>query len=664
MDHDQRLRSRRILSCLLVALPLAVQAEQPRDDLTQYSLEQLMGVEVVSASRYSQLLSDAPAAVSVVTSAEIQRFGYRTLADILGSVRGFHITRDRQYEYVGVRGFSPAGDYNTRLLVLVDGHRVNDNIYDTGAIGGEFPLDVDLIDRVEIVRGPASSLYGSNALFSVVNVITRRGAQVGGGEGAAAISSHGGREGRLSWGHHSASGIDILLSASGLHREGPNLYFPEFDAPETNHGRTTGTDGEQWRKFFARANYGEWGLSLMHSSRDKGLTGGAWDTVFDDPRSRILDEMTLASLSREFELGGVTQASARLYYGDYRYKGDYLYANDDLSTTLNKDVGRGRWWGAELRLLSSLERHKLAYGLEYQDNLRQDQSNFDEEPSALFLDDRRGSQRWGAYLQDEFALTERWLLSAGLRYDHFDAEHGEINPRLALIHRLADDTTLKLLYGSAFRTPNVYERFYAFPDQQTVNPGLEPERIRSIEAVVEHRPAPGLRLTGSVYHYRIDDWIVQQADPDSGLYQYRNQGPVSAEGLELGLERHWANGVHLRANYSAQHAPDRTETALNLVPRHLLNANLYLPLDTRWGLGARYAYTSARATTTGHVGGFGLADLVLGYRPRPGGLQLSLGLYNLFDKRYDDPVIDPGVPEREVMAQDGRTWRLKAVLPF
>src|SRR5512147_2724178 len=152
-------------------------------DLKQLSIEELMNIEVrtiYSASKFEQKVMEAPSSVSIVTSSEIKMYGYRTLADVLRSVRGFYVTNDRNYSYVGVRGFGRPGDYNSRILLLIDGHRANDNIYDQAFVGTEAIIDVDLIDRVEIVRGPGSSLYGSNAFFAVVNVITKRGGDLKG----------------------------------------------------------------------------------------------------------------------------------------------------------------------------------------------------------------------------------------------------------------------------------------------------------------------------------------------------------------------------------------------------------------------------------------------------------------------------------------------------
>jgi iron complex outermembrane receptor protein len=115
-------------------------------------------------------VTEAPSSVTIVTSEDIRRYGYRTLAELLRSVRGFYTSYDRSYTSLGVRGFGQPGDYNSRILLLLDGHRLNDNIYDSAMLGTEFILDIDLIERVEISRGPGSSLYGNNAFFAVVKL--------------------------------------------------------------------------------------------------------------------------------------------------------------------------------------------------------------------------------------------------------------------------------------------------------------------------------------------------------------------------------------------------------------------------------------------------------------------------------------------------------------
>jgi outer membrane receptor for ferrienterochelin and colicin len=132
--------------------PLAC-AQQTSGDLTEQSLEDLMNIQVYSASKHLENASDASSSVTVITADEIQKYGYRTLTDILDSIRSFYITSDRNYSYVGVRGFGRLGDSNHRILLMVDGHRLNDNVFGDARLGTEFPVDEDLIERVEIVRG-------------------------------------------------------------------------------------------------------------------------------------------------------------------------------------------------------------------------------------------------------------------------------------------------------------------------------------------------------------------------------------------------------------------------------------------------------------------------------------------------------------------------------
>ena len=172
-------------------------------DLTQLSIEELMQIEiptVVGASKHEQKVTEAPASVTIVTAEDIKRYGYRTLADLLNGVRGFYTTYDRLYNYAGIRGVNRPGDSGGRLLITVDGHRVNDPIFDQAPIGTDFILDLDLVERVEIIRGPGSSLYGNNAFFGIVNVVTRRGRDLKGTEASASVASYDTVTGRLTYG--------------------------------------------------------------------------------------------------------------------------------------------------------------------------------------------------------------------------------------------------------------------------------------------------------------------------------------------------------------------------------------------------------------------------------------------------------------------------------
>src|SRR3989454_11782951 len=179
---------------------------------------------VFGASKYEQKPSEAPASVSIVTSEEIRKFGYRTLSEILRSVRGFFTTYDRNYSYIGVRGFDRPGDYDTRVLLLLDGHRINDNVYDQASVGTEALIEVDAIERIEIIRGPSSSLYGTNAFLAVINVITRSGRDLKGTEVAATGGSYSTGEARMSYGARFDNGVEAFFGG-GYHDIGVHNRF-------------------------------------------------------------------------------------------------------------------------------------------------------------------------------------------------------------------------------------------------------------------------------------------------------------------------------------------------------------------------------------------------------------------------------------------------------
>ena len=643
-----------------------------RQDLQSLSLEELMEIEVqtvVSASKYRQKVSEAPASITIITADDIRKFGYRTMADILRSVRGLYTSYDRNYEYVGIRGFGRPGDYNTRILLLVDGHRVNDAIYAAAPIGTEFILDVDLIERVEVTRGPGSSLYGSNAFFGVVNVITRRSRDRSGMELSAEAASEQTYKGRLTYGTQARGDQEALLSATGFTSAGARLYFPEYDQRNpladtraANNGYADNVDLDRFRSSYAKFSSGGFQVSGAAVQRTKVIPTASFGTDFNDPGNRTTDERAYLDAQYSMRSSGGAEYTFRGYYDLYRYNGDYMYVG-----TLNQDRAYGAWYGGEARVTGKvLNTHHIIVGAEYETRGRQDQWNGDTGVAGtVYLDDRRRSQSWAAYAQDEITVSPIFLLYAGVRHDQTSLFGGSTNPRLAAVITPIENGTLKLLYGKAFRAPTVYEMRYQAPPSMQSNPGLKPEQIETYELVYEHDLGQGLRASVSRFSYSIRRLITETADA-FGNTSFQNLARAEATGTELEVQKSWQNGIQGKASYANQNAlnPETGELLTN-APEQLAKLNLVVPLMAdRLFAGLEEQYTGPRFTVSGQrVDGFVVTNITLSGRNRQKTIEASVSVYNLLDVKYADPApLD--LHPLDVVQQNGRTVRVKLTYAF
>ena len=631
------------------------------------SLEQLANVNIFTASKRWQKIVEAPASVSIVTADEIQKYGYRTLAEILRSMWGISIGYDRNYSYIGVRGVSRPGDYNTRVLLLVDGHRLNDNVLDQAFLGTEFSIDVDLIERVEFIRGPSSSLYGGSAFFGVINVITKRGR---GNEGVTAsfeAGSFGTYKGRFSYGADFKNGLAMLVSASFYDSHGQRLFYREFDAPETNNGFADNSDYDRSHSFLANLSYRDFRLQAVHSSREKGIPTGSFGTVFNDPRTQTVDAKAYLDLGYQHTFSNTLDVTGRLFYDRSDFDGDYVadYAGTGTPPFVeNKVFSRGRVGGLELNASKSAGKHRVTTGVEYRNNLRQDQADYDAAPYFSYLDDRRSSKIWALYIQDEFRITEKLIVNAGLRYDHYSTFGGTANPRVALIYKPDEHGSLKLLYGQAFRAPNDFEMFFQAGDFSKSNPLLQPETIKTTELIFE-RYSKHFRFSVSGFYSDINGLISQRIDPADGRAQFSNVDNVISKGVETTIEGKLTNGIEGRFAYTLQDTRnEQTRDSLSNSPTNLAKMNLSFPLANRKFFASfQGLYAGERRTlASNNLPGFFVSNATLLSKSLFKNFDISASVYNLFNVRY----AGPGGQEhrQDSIQQDGRSYRLKLTYTF
>jgi|APAra7269096613_1048513.scaffolds.fasta_scaffold00164_29 iron complex outermembrane receptor protein len=649
------------IAALLFPLWAQAQAQSPSHDASVGELEDLLAMPVYAASRLSQKAADAPAAVTVLTAGDIRTFGWRTLAEILNAVRGVHVRNDQAYDYVGVRGLSRPGDYSSRVLLLIDGVRANENMYDSAMVGREFPLDVGLIERVEFVAGPGSALYGSNAVFGVVNVVTRSAANLRGDQLTVTAATDGTKLLGTS-AREFAGGASLLLSATREHRPGEDRYYAVYDTPATNHGIATGLDAEDDAKVYARYTAPGWSVAALASKRTKEVPNAAYDAVFNDPSTRWRDTFAMVDGVWERDLGARGLWNAHVGFGQYGYEERARYEPDALLKQYRDD---GRWGLADLRGTWQLgTSHRLVAGAEYQRDLRQRTRSWTLEPETVpTLDVDASGHRVGVYANDEWTLQPGLRLGLGARADRASGRDWRLTPKGSLVWRPLEDLSVKLMAGQAYRDPNVYETRPGI-EGSTIDPQLRREQVRSRELAVDWHAAEALRLSGSLFHTRIEGLIEQVEDEATGLLVYRNVGSGTTHGVELESEWVDARGWRVRGSWTAQQVRLSDGRPVSNAPEHLAKLHASTPLP--WGptrLGLEVLGTSWRHTLAGQrLPGSVVANTTLQYDPAAQPWSLLFSLYNLTDAR----VADPGGPEHasDVLERPGRAASLGVVVRF
>lgn len=649
----RRLAERVLLAfLLLLAGPAWPQAgaeggEPSLEDLLKRSLPgAARHAEVSTASRFAQSADRAPALTYLVTAEDIRNLGYRNLADIINSLPGLYLTYNGAFTFIGARGLGRPGDFNARLLVLIDGMRVNENIYDAAQIGPEFQLDAALIERVEFTPGPGSALYGNNAFFGVIQVFTKRVDKLGGPQVGLTLGSDRFVRAHASYGQRLEKGGDWWLALTALNQR----YLPLMVEVRPRTLDTEALRERQWdrgSKLALGGSLGAFNLRAGVAERRLGLPDVAADSAppvyvqaLDLTRLSHVAVQYEGSLGPDWDWEMRASAQRSLYHRDT----PFFDPQGQLQTFRSRALGR--WNGAELKLATQRwEGQRWIAGLEVQHDLLQRLSY--NELGQLPLQESWGTdRRMGLYLQDELNLSDTQQLVLGWRRDKSRYAAGSSNPRLAWVWRPNENASLKLLHGSAYRAANLYEFDLNLGQGQ---PLPAPERTRSTELAWEQALQGGLHYSLALHEARLRDLITLDADN----YVFDNQDRVRSRGLDLGVEQRWPGGAQLGGTLSLQRSRDQLGQRLSNSPAALLKARWVQPLAPDWQLGWQLLAMSERRTSAGPLAGHAVHHLNLLWQLKDDA-ELAFGLYNALDKRYYDRTDLGGPPLR----QEGRSLRI------
>ena len=601
--------------------------------------------EVTAVSRYSEDIDDAPSSVTIISGEELRAFGYPTIAEALRGVRGFTISDDRAYPSASVRGLGQPEDYGNRLLVLADGQSLNDDIDNASDIGSNGRVDLHDVDRIEIVRGPGSLLYGAGAVSGVVNLVGPPRDEPNSAHAGFGVYDGVALHGRTGFGPDQG----VWASASTARSDGFDLSIP-------GAGLASGVEAFSSVNTSGRAWSGPLTAQWFFQRRNQSVPVGAYATQFDDPNTRLLDTRAMGEVRYEPHLSDSVQLLLRGQAN--RYASDESFA----SLPASYERYQGVWYGAEACLAYTPFRAlRLTVGGEGQTHpvvvMR------GESGGAGYLDEHAPYHFSAGYLIADISPTGWLKFSGGARVDNYSTFGAIVVPRGALILKPVEGGTLKLMGGRAFRAPSIYEQVYNDGGiSQLRASSLLPESIWSGELEYSQRfRSDWVALVGG-YLSRVQDIISAEPDaPGSDKIRFQNSlTPVLLAGVDFELRREFRKQWMVSLSYGYQRARYLTaqlaDSSLVNAPEHLASFKGIAPIVPELALlGLRATVeTPRRISLESYTTGTSLIlDATVSGTLKSFGLHYTFGIYNLADQRAQVPV--SGTFASQVMPQNGRT---------
>lgn len=630
-----------ISSSILISLTLSGAHAQNLED--EDLLDSYGGAETFStANGKSQPLEKAPAAASVITAQQIKTMGATNLDEVLESVPGLHVSLSsaRFSPVYSIRGIQT--DKNPQVLMLINGVPMTELYF--GDRGPRSTLPVNSIARVEVIRGPGSTVYGADAFAGVINVITKTADDIEGVEVGARAGSFDSKEGWVLFGAKRAD-WNFFFSLEAFETDGDDRRRIQYDsqsafdengadllglAPVSLAPGQANTD-KQRIDIRVEASNQNWIIRAWNLQQEGGNGPGvaaALDPVGEGKANNFLADITYKNHNSD----NTFEYYARLSYSDINTetKNGTLFpqgttlpigADGNLDTTNfvaivefpdgflgNPEVDENHTRLDLTSFYSGYKEHeiRIAAGASYQELNAEENKNFgpgvlDENTVTLpllgavvdgTLTDVTGTEYmfipdedrtiYYLSLQDQWNVATDWTLTMGVRYDEYSDFGSTVNPRAALVWETQHNLTTKFLYGRAFRAPSFAELFTANNPVVAGNPDLDPEVINTFEIAFDFRPRHNLQTGLNIFYYEIDDLIEFVSEPGLASSTAQNVGEQEGRGVEV--EGSWTirPDLLINANYAYQNTEDTNGDPTPNAPENQAYLQLIWKFSPNW----------------------------------------------------------------------------------
>lgn len=622
---------------------------------------------VVSASKVKEDIKKTPASVTVISAEMISNMGANSIFDILRAVPGLGVSQSNIYvDKISVRGIETW--LSEKILILLDGHSLNVDLLNGGATGTYKNIPIDLIKRVEIIKGPASALYGENAFTALINIITKKAKDIDGSKIILKYGDDNTKIANLAFGKVYED-FEIAANLNTITSDGDSQYIKNDAVGNSGYSNPTLESSNGY-------------LSLIHKN---GLyIKGNYNVTKDGPKYGVEHALNNEDLSTKtsyfVELGYKNKLNEYLDLHMRTYK-DFFELDNKwrlfpagfpapvFTDGLLANMGvKNNKLGFESLLTFKQDNYTVVTGLSYELQELKDpwqSMNLDpltgtplssvqdfSDPSTNYIDEENRNF-WAIYSEFLYDITQEIRLNFGLRYDKYSDFGGTFNPRIGTTWAINKNNILKVMYGEAFRAPTFAELYNKNNPTIVGNPNLKPERVKTLETSLQNNSIDNLQTSLTFFNTKIEDIISL----DNGIYA--NEGKVTSTGAEIEAKYSLNRGSYILANYTYQKPENEIRgEVLENISNHQAYLAVNYRVDRYFNIFAdtKYKGKQSRSSTDSRAevdGAFisnatlSTKDLILE------DLSMKFSVYNLFDeKSYDASApFDYPLGERTYMAQ-------------
>jgi len=626
------------------------------EDLLEISLEDLLDIEVISATKRVQKIAKVPANIRVVTSEDIADRGYLTLEDIVRDQPGFNFRNIQGFNsYIFLRGVP---NQNNLILVLVDGIQINE--LNSGGFYGGGQFNLSNIERVEIVYGPASALYGTNALSGIINIITKRPSSDPGID--VNVYAGGFKTGALdlSYSYYDEiSDLGFRVSAMSKYSEKADLAGAAGDNNWTDDMENFEVDKALDIMLTYKGLTASWLFQDKQASRTTNYR--TIDDVYQDHGSNWHILFNNGYVKYQHDLNPKLDSESILHYRQADVADNTIgYIKQDSIQGQVAYYRPNNLFGFEEKLhYVPNEKIQVVTGFVIEEEHLADgfskafSGSPDIKPETPIDPPTTNNQLLSAYIQIQYEPVSDLEFTGGLRTDKSSVYDVVNTPRLGVVYN-KNKLTLKLLYMEAFRAPKPWDYTWGVG-----NPNLNPEEMSSSEMILIYHPTKQTRYDITYYHNKIEQLFEKEDN------KWVNGGNLLTDGIEVTANTQFKNSYNY-LNLTYLDSRSETEEQISEISPWSMNGGTKYSFSKNFYSDISFNYYSERKnpqTITQTGSEFVDAALVLHAtvtHKNLWGTRMQLGIHNLMDTEYYHTSNRP--PERYRQAQ--RTWYIRCSTSF